>query len=127
MTDATAERRGAELGPADRGFGGAVVDPVPISRSLDSVMKSLRGTDRIQIGGVFGRWDDAVGETVAAHVRPVRLDDGVLTVEADDAAWATQVKFLTSTIIDRLDAVAGVRVERVDVRVARSPRGAPPP
>ena len=102
-----------------------MVDPVPISRSLDAVMKSLRGTDRIQIGGVFGRWDDAVGETVAAHVRPVRLDDGVLTVEADDAAWATQVKFLTSTIIDRLDAVAGVRVERVDVRVARSPRGGP--
>jgi predicted nucleic acid-binding Zn ribbon protein len=104
-----------------------VAEPVPISRSLDSVMKSLRGTDRIQIGGVFGRWDDAVGETVAAHVRPVRLDEGVLTVEADDAAWATQVKFLTSTIIDRLDAVAGVQVERVDVRVAgsspRSSRG----
>ena len=50
--------------------------PVPISRSLDSIMKSLRGTDRIQIGGVFGRWDDAVGPTVAAHVRPVRLDEG---------------------------------------------------
>ena len=57
-----------------------VSDPVPISRSLDSIMKSLRGTDRIQIGGVFGRWDDAVGPAVAAHVRPVRLDQGVLTV-----------------------------------------------
>jgi predicted nucleic acid-binding Zn ribbon protein len=127
VIDVTVGPPDAELGPAVRGYGGGVVDPVPISRSLDSVMKSLRGTDRIQIGGVFGRWDDAVGETVAAHVRPVRLDDGVLTVEADDAAWATQVKFLTSTIIDRLDAVAGVRVERVDVRVARSPRGAPRP
>ena len=61
----------------------SVSDPVPITRSLDSIMKSLRGTDRIQIGGVFGRWDDAVGPAVAAHVRPVRLDQGVLTVEAD--------------------------------------------
>ncbi len=82
-------------------------------------MKSLRGTDRIQIGGVFGRWDDAVGATVAAHVRPVRLDDGVLTVEADEPAWATQVKFLSGTIMERLAEVAGVRVERVEVRVAR--------
>jgi predicted nucleic acid-binding Zn ribbon protein len=97
----------------------SVSDPVPISRSLDSIMKSLRGTDRIQIGGVFGRWDDAVGPTVAAHVRPVRLDQGTLTVEADEPAWATQVKFLSGTITSRLAEVAGVHVERIDVRVAR--------
>ncbi len=103
-------------------YGAVVADPVPLSRSLDSVMKSLRGTDRIQIGGVFGRWDDAVGEAVAAHVRPVRLDDGVLTVEADDPAWATQVKFLGATITSRLHEVAGVQVERLEVRVARTPR-----
>lgn len=94
-----------------------VVEPVPISQSLDSIMKSLRGTDRIQIGGVFGRWDDAVGETVAAHVRPVRLDNGVLTVEADDPAWATQVKFLSSTITARLAEVASVEIDRLDIRV----------
>src|SRR6056297_3631367 len=97
----------------------AMSDPVPISRSLDSIMKSLRGTDRIAIGGVFGRWDDAVGPAVADHVRPVRLDNGVLTVEADEPAWATQVKFLTGTIITRLADVAGVQIERIDVRVAR--------
>jgi len=100
----------------------AVSDPVPISRSLDSIMKSLRGTDRIQIGGVFGRWDDAVGPTVAAHVRPVRLDQGVLTVEADEPAWATQVKFLSSTITARLAEVAGVDIEHIEVRVAGSSR-----
>jgi predicted nucleic acid-binding Zn ribbon protein len=97
-----------------------VSDPVPISRSLDSIMKSLRGTDRIQIGGVFGRWDEAVGPTVAAHVRPVRLDQGVLTVEADEPAWATQVKFLSSTIATRLAEVAGVDIEHIEVRVAGS-------
>jgi len=101
------------------GYLGFVADPVPISRSLDSIMKSLRGTDRIQIGGVFGRWEDAVGQTVAAHVRPIRLDDGVLMVEADEPAWATQVKFLSATITARLAEVADVRIERLEVRVAR--------
>jgi predicted nucleic acid-binding Zn ribbon protein len=96
-----------------------MAEPVPITKSLDGIMKSLRGTDRIQIGGVFGRWEDAVGETVAAHVRPVRLDNGVLTVEADEPAWATQVKFLAGTITTRLAEVAGVQIERVEVRVAR--------
>ncbi len=93
-------------------------DPVPLTRSLDGLMRSLRGADRIQIGGVFGRWDDAVGEHLAAHLRPVKLDHDVLLVEADDPAWATQAKFLADTIITRLAEVAGVRLERLEVRVA---------
>ena len=91
-----------------------VSDPVPISRSLDSIMKSLRGTDRIQIGGVFGH---RAHLELLHDVRPVRLDQGVLTVEADEPAWATQVKFLAATISARLAEVAGVDIERIDVRV----------
>lgn len=98
------------------------MDPVPITQSLDGVMRSLRGTDRIQIGGVFGRWDDAVGPTVGAHVRPLRLDDGVLVVAVDEPAWATQVKFLATMIIERLAEVAQVRVDRLEVRVVRPDR-----
>lgn len=97
-------------------------DPIPISSSLDGVVRSLRGPSRRAVGGLFGRWREAVGDQVADHVRPIKLDDGTLVVEVDDPAWATQVKFLTSMIVDRLDQVAGVRVERIDVRVER--RGA---
>ena len=94
-------------------------DPVPLSSSLDGVVRSLRGPSRAAVGGVFGRWADAVGEQIAAHVQPVRLDGGVLLVEVDDPAWATQVKLIAGTIIERLDAVAGVPVTRIDVRVER--------
>ena len=96
-----------------------VPEPVPLTSSLDAMMRSLRGTDRLQVSGVFGKWDEAVGPSVAAHLRPVKLDRGVLLVEADEPAWATQAKFLADTIVDRLRAVAGVEVERVEVRVAR--------
>jgi predicted nucleic acid-binding Zn ribbon protein len=97
-----------------------VPDPVPITDALDSMMRSLRGTDRKEIGGVFGRWAEAVGADLARHVRPVKLDRQVLTVEVDDPAWATQVRFLVDSIVERLDAVAGVSVARVEVRVAGS-------
>ena len=100
---------------------GLVSEPVPITRSLDAMMKSLRGTDRIQVGGVFGKWDDAVGPQIAAHVRPVKLDQGTLVVHADTSTWATQVKFLADTIIERLREEARVHVDHVEVRVA-SPR-----
>jgi len=94
-------------------------DPISLTSALDAVVKSLRGPSRKAVGGVFGRWDEAVGEQVAAHVRPVKLDAGVLVVEADDPGWATQMKFLAETVIERLADVAGVRVERIDVRVDR--------
>jgi len=100
-------------------------DPVPISQSLDGVVRSLRGPSRKAVSGVFGRWVDAVGPQVAEHVRPLKLDERVLVVEVDDPAWATQVKFLTPTIVERLREVAGVEIDRIEVRVERrSARGA---
>ena len=97
-------------------------EPIPISSSLDGVMRSLRGPTREAAGGLFGRWDEAVGEQVAQHVKPVKLDDGVLVVEVDDPAWATQVRFLSTMITERLAETADGRVDRIDVRVER--RGA---
>lgn len=97
-------------------------DPIPISSSLDDVVRSLRGPSRAAVGGVFGKWREAVGDQVADHVQPLKLDQGVLLVEVDDPAWATQVKFLSGSIIDRLQQVAAVHIDRIEVRVER--RGA---
>jgi predicted nucleic acid-binding Zn ribbon protein len=100
-------------------------EPVSLTLSLDDVVKTLRGPSRQAVGGLFGRWDEAVGEQVAQHVRPLKLDRGVLSVEVDDPAWATQVKFLAPAIISRLAEVAGARVEQLQVRVdPRNARGA---
>ncbi len=100
-------------------------DPVSLGNALDGVVRSLRAPSSRVIGGVFGRWSEAVGEQIALHVRPLKLDQGVLTVEVDDPAWATQVKFLTPTIVARLAEVAGATVTRVAVKVdPRSLRGA---
>jgi predicted nucleic acid-binding Zn ribbon protein len=94
-----------------------VADPIPISTSLDVVMRSLRGTDRAAVSGVFGRWIDAVGADVAQHVRPLKLDERTLVVAVVDPAWATQVAFLQEMIIERLRDVAGVALDRLEVRV----------
>ncbi|TVR27322.1 MAG: DUF721 domain-containing protein [Ilumatobacter sp.] len=93
-------------------------DPVSLTASLDEVMRSLRGADRREVGGLFGRWEEVVGAQIAAHVRPVRLDDGVLLVEVVEPAWATQVTFLSAGLRERLATEIGVTVERIEVRVA---------
>lgn len=98
-------------------------DPlVPLQDSLRDVIRSLRpgdeaGTDIAALGGIFERWDDAVGPAIAARVRPVRLDGTRLLVEVHDPAWAVQVKFFTEMIIQRLEEVAHARVDTLAVRV----------
>jgi predicted nucleic acid-binding Zn ribbon protein len=73
------------------------------------------------VGSVFGRWDDIVGPTVSAHVRPVRVEGVTLVVSADHPAWATQIRHLAPDILARLAEVCGAHnaPERLDVRVRR--------
>ena len=106
-------------------------DPVPITESLSAIIRSLRndsgdtssakasGQAASQMGGVFGRWAEAVGAAVAAHVTPVKLDGSTLVVEVDDPAWATQLRFLETTLKQRLLEVAGAVIDTVEVRVKR--------
>jgi predicted nucleic acid-binding Zn ribbon protein len=97
-------------------------DPVPLSASLGGVVKSLRGPGAptaVVLGGVFGKWAEAVGAAVAEHVQPVKLDGTTLVVEVDDPAWATQLRFFESTMRERLREVAGAMVETLEIRVRR--------
>jgi predicted nucleic acid-binding Zn ribbon protein len=99
-------------------------EPVRIGDSLREVLRSMRDDDgrspvsATAVAGVFGRWHEAVGEAVAAHVQPVTLDGTTLVVKVDDPTWATQLRFLERTLRDRLAEVAGVEVEHLEIRVA---------
>jgi predicted nucleic acid-binding Zn ribbon protein len=77
----------------------------------------LGRTDLISI--VFGRWEELVGPSVAAHVRPVRLVAGTLIVQADHPAWATQVRHLAPEILERVASELGGEgaPARLEIRV----------
>ncbi len=107
-------------------------EPLPIGDSLNSVIRSLRnesasagsadqthGEAARQMGGVFGRWVEAVGDAIAAHVKPIKLDGTKLVVEVDDPAWATQLRFLEATLKERLLEIAGANIETIEARVRR--------
>ncbi len=97
---------------------------MPLAASLDGVVRSMQGGTPGRagaaqaIGGVFGRWVEIVGDAVAAHVQPVRLDRGRLVVEVSDPAWATQIRLLADTVCQRINDVTGTVVDAVEVRVA---------
>jgi predicted nucleic acid-binding Zn ribbon protein len=98
-------------------------DPQPLSTALDALLGDQGWRTAAAIGSVFGRWDQLVGPDVAAHTRPERFNDGELVVIADSAAWATQVRLLTSAVLRRLNEELGHgTVTRVVVRGPAPPR-----
>jgi DNA replication and repair protein RecF len=97
--------RGGSGGPdhrwsADRGVGDEQRDgmtrrsrePRPIGGRAGRRAPARGWDGRLAAARVVARWPEVVGDAVAAHCQPSRLEeDGTLHVVADSAAWATQL------------------------------------
>jgi predicted nucleic acid-binding Zn ribbon protein len=94
--------------------------PRPVGSSLDQVSSQLGLGDSAGIGRLFARWPEIVGEAVAAHVQPVRVDAKSLVVSVDHPAWATQVRHLGDDLLDRVAEATGTpRPASLEVRIRR--------
>jgi predicted nucleic acid-binding Zn ribbon protein len=110
------KRRGTGAGSDGRrlrGYSGPGPDPRDpqlFGAVLERLMKQ-RGWEKPKAEAtVFGAWEKVVGEDIARHSKPVKLDDGVLTVEAESTAWATQLRMLAATLLRNIAAEVGHNV-----------------
>lgn len=87
---------------APRRDGAPKREPRSISDSLKAVTAGFGSRGRAI--DLSERWAEAVGEAIAAHARPERLESGRLTVVVDDPAWATELRYHTARILDALNA-----------------------
>jgi len=93
-------------------------EPSPVSDSLDRLVRNMGGPSADVTTSLVRRWPELVGPNVGANSRPVRLRGGTLTVAVADPAWATQLRFLEVTLVQRLQAELGVdAVSAIEVRV----------
>jgi predicted nucleic acid-binding Zn ribbon protein len=82
-------------------------DPQPLASVLSRLVKA-RGWQRPTAeASVFGSWEKVVGADVASHCRPVKLENGELTVEAESTAWATQLRLLAGKLLGRIAGEIG--------------------
>lgn len=94
--------------------------PARLDEVLGRVMRRMRVSDSPSATTLFSRWRSIVGDTVADHATPKRLDKRRLVVEVDDPVWATQLRFLEAQVLSTLREHVGDEVESLDIRVRRS-------
>jgi hypothetical protein len=89
-----------------------------VGESLDAVMRGLGAPEASGVHLVFDRWEEVVGEALAARTRPLRMDGGRLVLAVDEPAIATHVRFLQAELLARLETLLGPgRVTALDLRV----------
>ena len=94
--------------------------PRRVGESLPRVLGRLgAGASPATMEAVFGRWDEIAGAELSEHVRPVRVDNRVLVVAADHAAWATRARMQSGRILARVAEMGDRPLERLEVVVER--------
>jgi predicted nucleic acid-binding Zn ribbon protein len=85
-------------------------DPQPFGAVLAKLVKARGWEKPAAEATVFGDWAKVVGPEVATHCRPVKLEGGELTVEAESTAWATQLRLLSAKLLAQIAGQVGHNV-----------------
>ena len=97
-------------------------DPTLMSTALTEFLSHQGWENDAARAGLFEHWREIVGEDVAEHVHVESWSDGQLVLRADSTAWATQVRLLTASLLERVRAALGPDVvESVHVKGPQAP------
>ncbi len=104
-TRSTAPRRTA---PTTRGrTSSGTRDPQTVGQAVDDLLAERGWQQESAVASLVSRWEEIVGTDLAAHVVPVSFQDGVLTLQAESTAWATQTRLLQGDLRRAIDQDLG--------------------
>jgi len=87
-------------------------DPQLFGSVLSKIVKNRGWSKPAAEATVFAAWERVAGADVAAHCRPVKLEEGELTIEAESTAWAMQLRLLATRLLKQISAEVGPNVVR---------------
>ena len=93
----------------------SVDGPTDVSVILDRILGGVALSAGLEEATIVARWPELVGDAVAKHVSLVRVEDGILCLHCDSAAWKAEVNWSKKAILDRSNSALG-KVFARDVR-----------
>jgi predicted nucleic acid-binding Zn ribbon protein len=92
---------------------------MPLADALAAVSEELGLPAGNPMRDLDEHWHEVVGPDVAAHARLDSVRDATVTITVDGPIWATQLRYLERTIVERAATLLGPEiVTAVKVRVA---------
>lgn len=81
-------------------------DPQLISDALTEFVDNVGWQQPKALANLHAKFADVVGEETAAHLSIEKFDNGELILRADSTSWATQLKYLTPVLLEKLQAAS---------------------
>ena len=86
---------------------------------LASTLRRMKNSDAAS-AWLKARWRALAGETIAAHVRPALLRNGIVCLEADSPEWKTEADSMNEQLRERVNRDwGGSLIREVHVELAR--------
>lgn len=77
-------------------------EPKGLGDSLNLLTKQLGWKAPLSQADLLNSWTEIAGAETAAHSTPIGIDEGVLTVQCESTAWATQLRLMRVDIMTRI-------------------------
>lgn len=77
-------------------------DFTSLSSVLNTTSRDMGWTQEMEQARLIGEWSHLVGETTAPHTKVVSLSNGVLLIQCDSTAWATQLRRMRAQILTQI-------------------------
>ena len=74
-------------------------DPRGLGAVMDALTTELGWDSELDKAELIGAWASLVGEPTAEKSRPIGIEDGLLTVQCDSTAWATQLRIMRNELL----------------------------
>jgi len=73
-------------------------DPLGLSDVIDGLTSNMGWTSPLAQSDLVASWVEIAGAETAEHSTPTGIEDGVLTIQCDSTAWATQLRLMRTQI-----------------------------
>lgn len=77
-------------------------DPKGVGDVLGALTSQLGWDSPLAQSELVSNWTELAGEETANHSSPVGIEDGVLTVQCESTAWATQLRLMRVDIMTHI-------------------------
>ena len=92
-------RKRPKIDPASSVPFGKGRDPRGLGDTINSLTLQLGWNSPLAQSSLLDSWTEIAGAETAKHSTPVGIEDGVLTVQCESTAWATQLRMMRVDIM----------------------------
>ncbi|MFE8886167.1 DUF721 domain-containing protein [Pseudarthrobacter enclensis] len=82
-------------------------DPLGLGKVVGRLVAERGWTSPVAVGSVMAEWATLVGPDISAHCTPESFTDTTLHVRCDSTAWATQLRLLSTSLLEKFRTELG--------------------